>query len=728
MKAKPFCLGIVALGLALVACNGGGASSSSGENTPSSSSKPEETSSDTGSSSTTDTEQPSEEETKLDEWRQQYKLKTVAELCEIAASQTSKPTADSPRYYVAATVKSIDNPKYGGMTIEDETGEMMVYGTYGADGEKRYPDLEQKPVANDLVLLYGNLQNYNGTMEIYSGWIIDFVHREVEIDPDDYELITIAESRALDKGETCRVKGTALRHTFNTSLNEIGFLLADSTGMIYVYDSQIAPQVDDGEVVELVATRDNWILDDEASYAEKFGYNGAIQLVSAVLLSHQQGEGFDYASSAKKTTVKKLLSADFDEPITGDLYQVAALIQKRQGDDFVNYYIFDLDGKTGTYSYTQASGADFAWLDQYDGKIVTLYMTVLNAKMSASGGNWRVSPVYVDPTPYSYDPSYTPELAVEYYGIGQFSARYGADPALKVNTSIDNDLVGVKGATLSYSSSNEEAAYFSSESGATVFHVDPTHPGKVTITITGSYGDYENYVGSVEIEVFDPENVGISVQEAIEAEADPTTTLLVRGIVGPSLVNQSGFYLIDESGVIAVKLSSFDLFDGTFHIGDEVVIEGYRDYYGSKGAQSQICITDAYIYVNLYGGDGTYPTDSFITGKTIAELVSLPVSELEHTAEVYVIDKASLTVNDGYYPTYYLIDEGEKDYGSKGLQFYQSGSAQYAWLQSYLGQTFKAEIALCNWNSKSAFKVCVLSITLEDGTQIYNQLNFGSAE
>lgn len=359
---------------------------------------------------------------------------------------------------------------------------------------------------------------------------------------------------------------------------------------------------------------------------------------------------------------------------------------------------------------------------------MTLYMTVLNAKMSASGGNWRVNPVYVDPTPYSYDPSYTPELAVEYYGIGQFSARYGADPALKVNTSIDNDLVGIKGATLSYSSSNEEAAYFRSESGATVFHVDPTHPGKVTITITGSYGDYENYVGSVEIEVFDPETVGISVQEAIEAEADSTTPLRVRGIVGPSLVNQSGFYLIDESGVIAVKLSSYDLFDGTFHIGDEVVIEGYRDYWGSKGAQSQICITDAYIYANEYGGDGTYPTDSFITGKTIAELVNLPVSELEHTAEVYVIDKASLTVNDGYYPTYYLIDEGEKDYGSKGLQFYQSGSAQYAWLQSYLGQTFKAEIALCNWNSKSAFKVCVLSITLEDGTQIYNQLNFGSAE
>ena len=725
MKTKPFYLGLLALGLALVACNGGEPTSSSSDEAGSpSSSSPVDTGSESSSSSSSSSSSESSDPGFPSDW-EAYDLKTVAELIELSAGQTSKPDSSSPRYYVAASVKSIDDPQYGGMTIEDETGEIMVYGTYSADGETRYGDMEEKPVAGDYVLLYGNLQEYKGTPEIYSGWIIDFVHNEIEIDPDEYELIDISEARALEPGEVCRVKGTVLRHTFNSSLNEIGFLLADSTGMTYVYDSQLAPQVDDGEEVELVATRDNWILDDEQSYAEKLGYIGAIQLVDGILISHGEADPYDYASYAKKTTIKKLLSSDFDEPITGDLYQVAALVQKREGGNFVNYYIFDLDGETGTYSYSQASGADFAWLDEYDGKLVTLYMTVLNAKMSASGGNWRLSPVYVDPTPYVYDPSYTPELAVEYYGVDQFSSRYGADPALEVVTSVSNDTVGIEGATLTYASSNEDAAYFEQVEGKTIFHVNKDHQDNVTITITGSYADYEDYQATLQIEVFDPATVGITVAEAIEAPASDQETILVRGTVGPSLVNKSGFYLIDETGAIAIQLASSDMFDGTFFIGDNVVIEGHRGYWGSNGLDSQICINDASIFVNLYGGDGTYPTDSFKSGKTIAELVNLPVSELEHTAEVYVIDNAYLTSNGAsMYPTYYLIDEGEADYKTNGLQFYQSGSSQYAWLNEYLGQTFKAEIALCNWNSKSKFKVCVLSITLEDGTQIYNELNF----
>lgn len=725
MKAKPFYLGLLALGLALVACNGGEPTSSSSDEAGSpSSSSPVDTGSESSSSSSSSSSSESSDPGFPSDW-EEYGLKTVAQLIELSAGQTSKPDSSSPRYYVAASVKSIDNPQYGGMTIEDETGELMVYGTYSADGETRYGDMEEKPVAGDYVLLYGNLQEYEGTPEIYSGWIIDFVHNEIEIDPDEYELIDISEARALEPGEVCRVKGTVLRHTFNSSLNEIGFLLADSTGMTYVYDSQLAPQVDDGEEVELVATRDNWILDDEQSYAEKLGYIGAIQLIDGTLISHGEAEPYDYASYAKKTTIKKLLSSDFDEPITGDLYQVAALVQKREGGNFVNYYIFDLDGETGTYSYSQASGADFAWLDEYDGKLVTLYMTVLNAKMSASGGNWRLSPVYVDPTPYVYDPSYTPELAVEYYGVDQFSSRYGADPALEVETSISNDIVGIEGATLTYASSNEDAVYFEQVEGKTIFHVNKDHPDNVTITITGSYADYEDYQATLQIEVFDPATVGITVAEAIASPASDQETILIRGVVGPSLVNKSGFYLIDETGAIAIQLASSDMFDDTFFIGDNVVIEGHRGYWGSNGLDSQICINDASIFVNLYGGDGTYPTDSFKSGKTIAELVTLPVSELEHTAEVYVIDNAYLTSNEAsMYPTYYLIDEGEPDYKTNGLQFYQSSSNQYAWLNEYLGQTFKAEIALCNWNSKSKFKVCVLSITLEDGTQIYNELNF----
>ncbi len=77
-------------------------------------------------------------------WGKVYTVEELLQLCPSTAGETSES-----RYYVKATVKSIDNATYGGMTIEDETGEISVYGSYGADGEKRYSELDEKPYAGD---------------------------------------------------------------------------------------------------------------------------------------------------------------------------------------------------------------------------------------------------------------------------------------------------------------------------------------------------------------------------------------------------------------------------------------------------------------------------------------------------------------------------------------------------------------------------------------------------
>ena len=110
--------------------------------------------------------------TKEDAWREAYDCITIEEtfaICD-AAGETA-----SERYYVIATIKSVDNAQYGQMMIKDSTGELLVYGTYGADGEDRYGDLTTAvPKAGDVVLLYGNFKNFKGTREMYSGWIIDF--------------------------------------------------------------------------------------------------------------------------------------------------------------------------------------------------------------------------------------------------------------------------------------------------------------------------------------------------------------------------------------------------------------------------------------------------------------------------------------------------------------------------------------------------------------------------
>lgn len=63
------------------------------------------------------------------------KIYTIAELI---AMMPSDGSATTERYYVRATIKSIDDAGYGSMTIEDSTGTLSVYGTYSSDGAKRY--------------------------------------------------------------------------------------------------------------------------------------------------------------------------------------------------------------------------------------------------------------------------------------------------------------------------------------------------------------------------------------------------------------------------------------------------------------------------------------------------------------------------------------------------------------------------------------------------------------
>jgi len=105
-------------------------------------------------------------------WRESYETITIDEafdICDVAGNNKSD------RYYLIATVSSVEDTYYGKMMIKDSTGELLVYGSYGADGKDRYGDLTVAvPKAGDVVLFYGNFMNYNGTREMYSGWIIDF--------------------------------------------------------------------------------------------------------------------------------------------------------------------------------------------------------------------------------------------------------------------------------------------------------------------------------------------------------------------------------------------------------------------------------------------------------------------------------------------------------------------------------------------------------------------------
>ena len=634
---------------------------------------------------------------------------TVAEAIEIAMAETS--TNPTTRYYIRATIVKVSNPAYGEMTIADETGEIYVYGVYSADGAIGYANFEEKPVKGDEVLLHCTLNTYNGTPQVKNGRLIEFTPGQKEdIDASAYTEMSIADAREVELGTKVSVTGVVARITYANGYKPSGFYLVDETQSIYVYDGDAAQRVQIGNKVTVIGSKTYWILDTEQNNAQKFGYKGCNQISDAKLISIDEGKYEFDKSWITESTVKDILDTPVTEDITTTIFKVNGLVKKVPGSGFVNYYIFDIDGETGAYTYTQCNGGDFEWLDEFDVKICTVYLSAMNAKSTATDCYFRFLPVHVVYENYQFDTTKAPEYAVKYHGVGQFLNSYSGNPELSLITSVSSELLGFENVTLTYTSSNTNCVYF--ENGV----MNCAGSGEATVTITATYGDY-TYSETVVITVDAPLNIDfVNVETAIGAAEDEV--IYVKGIVGPSIVNKSGFYLIDETGVIAIICDAAQ-FDGLM-IGHEVIVKGTRENYKNDKELArfgQTCLVDAEIVANYYGNH-SYSTASFITDKTLADFASLNIAE-DHTTTVYVIE-ATIQVTEGQYSsTINIVDNN----GNKIL-LYSSSANQYSWLKAYDGKTVALEVVPCNWNNKNDnYRGCVLALYGEGGIE-YNKLNF----
>ncbi|MBQ3203293.1 MAG: hypothetical protein IJB36_06610 [Clostridia bacterium] len=526
--------------------------------------------------------------------------------------------------------------------------------------------------------------------------------------PDPNDVMTIAKARAAKAGSLVKVSGVVARITYSFGMKPAGLMLIDDTGSIYVYDANIASQVKVGNTITISGTKAFWVLDTEASNAAKFGYKGCNQIDSATLHAKSDNTSAFSTKGIPSATVKEIMDTPVTEDITAKVFKVTALVKKAPGQGFTNYYINDLDGTTGTYVYTQCNGSDFSWLDKFDGKICTVYLTPLNAKSSSAGCVWRFLPIDVKDEGFKPSSVNIAEHVVKYYGIPQFLTSYTGDPAMDLLSTVSGDLLQFKDAKLTYSSGDTKVATVSDN----VLHCLST--GKVTITVTGSYGGktYSEKI-TLNVTVSKPTEQFPTVAEAIAAKVGDAVT--VKGIVGPSLVNKVGFYLIDKSGVIAVETTKAVM--ETIEIGHEVVIEAKRGINTSGGKTfGQTCLKEATIKVN-YFGKHAYPTDAFKGEITVADFYALNVNT-DYTTHVYTM-KATVSLQEtAYYTNLKLTD------GTNTITLYSSSANQYSWLKAYAGQEITVEIAPCNWNSKNYYAGCVLAVINADGSKTYNELNF----
>lgn len=643
------------------------------------------------------------------------KYMTVTQAIALANQVGEEGTKD--RQYVTGTVKSISNPNYGEMYITDGTNDLYIYGVYSSDGAQKYPELEQKPYTGDEVFLYGIIKTYNGKAEMGASWLQKMVSHQGQEDLNSYKNCTVLQARSEAKGSKVRLTGVVAKINYANGMVPNGFYLIDGTSSIYVYGKEVTGRVEEGEEIEIAGVRDDYILDSEKTYAEKFGYQGAIQITDTLFIkSNGKGKSFD-KSWIESSSVKDMLDTPLKTNITSKVFKVNAIINKAPGSGFTNYYINDLDNKTGSYVYSMCNGSDYSYLDTFDGKICTVYLAIHNAKSTNSGIVYRLLPIAVEENKtFSMNDNEVLNFALKYYGATQFLSTYNSDPELEVLTSVSNQYVPFSGVELSYSS-DKDAITFVTDTGKTVMHVkDGT--GIVNVTITAKLNGKTATlvvpitVGKVEI----PETKTIA--EAIATADNETVT--VRGIVMSGVVNQTAFYLNDGTGVIAARTDKETL--NTIELGHEVIVQGTRKHVVKDGSSNvgQSCIDGATLIVNLMGKND-YSTSTFITDKSFDEIFELKgsyattdLSTNVYVAKCYLVKKAS-----NYSTNYYLSNQDR----SKQFLLYASSGSQYSSFDSFVDKEITVTFMLCDWNTKSEYRVCIVSTT--DGTTtVLNSYNF----
>lgn len=628
------------------------------------------------------------------------------------------------RYYVVATVKSVSKPEYGAMIIEDETGSISVYGSYSADGSVGYAGMENKPVKGDKVKLYVTVQNYNGTMEIKNAWIVEVIAGESSYVPADYTDMTVLQARQAGNGTKIRLTGVVARITYADGMVPLGFILVDGTDSIYIYGTDAATAVSIGNTVTVAGSKTMWIRDQEKDNAAKFGYMGCAQLEDVYLTANDGGSSDFDKSWIQESTVQAMLNTPFTEDVTGRIFKVTAYIRRTESGGIVNYYINDLDGTTGSYCYSQTGCSEFdMWLREFDGKICTVYLAAQNAKSNSGGCIWRFLPIAVSDDGYTAADIDKAAVAYRLFGATQFLATYTGDPAQELLTVVNSDLIGISGVQLTYSSSNQDVVWFEEVDGKVIFHCGAA--GTAEIHIRASIGK-EAVAGTVSVTVKEQETVDYgSVNDAINTAVGETVT--VKGIVGPSVVapQKTGFYLIDETGVIVVLTDSETM--ATLQIGQEIVIEGKRDKLHTKEGNhaGQTCISGAVVLANYYGNTD-YSTESFDGELSVQDFYNLDAT-VDYTTSVFTVRGYVVIEENANYTNIYISNADTFDKSNSEniyIRLYCSSASQYNWLKAYQGQLVTVEIAPTNYNNKTYYTGCVLAVVLDDGSKVVNSLNF----
>ena len=249
---------------------------------------------------------------------------------------------ESKTYRVTGTVKSIVNTTYGNWYIEDETGEVYIYGTLDAKGNTKN-FLSWGMEVGDIVTVEGPKTVYNGTVELVDVTVINIQKSLVKVEGYDPEDATIP------------VEGG------NVAVN-------------------LSCKTNNGISVEIPEEAKSWLgIVSIAGGAEPVvtfhaNANAGGDRSATVVFKTTDDKGKEYTAQAtiyQKGAIVAASVAEFLEAPVGDTqYRITGVITSVANATYGNVYVRDWSGET--YVYGIGAKGDFEAAGLKVGDVVTL--------------------------------------------------------------------------------------------------------------------------------------------------------------------------------------------------------------------------------------------------------------------------------------------------------------------------------------------------------------------
>ena len=248
---------------------------------------------------------------------------------------------ESKTYRVTGTVKSIVNTTYGNWYLEDETGEVYIYGTLDAKGgTKNF--LSWGMEVGDIVTVEGPKTVYNGTVELVDVTVVNIEKSLVKVEGYDPADATIpVEGGTVAINLSCK--------TNNGVSVEIPEEAEDWLGIVSVTGG--------AEPVVTFRAPAN---------------NGGDRSATVVFKTTDKGKEYTaQATIYQKGSIVACSIQEFLEAPVGDTqYRITGVITKVANASYGNVYVRDWSGET--YVYGIGSKGDFEAAGLKEGDVVTL--------------------------------------------------------------------------------------------------------------------------------------------------------------------------------------------------------------------------------------------------------------------------------------------------------------------------------------------------------------------